>query len=111
VPLPPGPPFFQFADPAAARVALEAAGFIGVGSCVVDQRWENVRGPDDLLNVFLEGTARTRALLEGQTPGELTAIRDELARRYDALQQRGEDRPRSFDALQMPAAVHFGQKP
>ena len=49
----------------------------------------------------VEGTARTRELLRGQTETEAEAVREELRRRF--RERRG--------ALRMPAVVSSGQKP
>ena len=56
---------------------------------------------DELYEIFLEGTARTRELLRGQTETEAEAVREELRRRFG--ERRG--------ALRMPAVVSSGQKP
>lgn len=110
VPLPPGPPFFQFSDPTVARAALEAAGFTDVASRTVEQRWENVKDPEDLMKVFLEGTACTRALLEGQSSAELAAIRQELSTRFFEKCADLGPGPGRTRALRMPAAVSSGRK-
>ena len=101
VPLPAGPPFFQYADPATVRRALAKAGFVDVDVTTVDWMEWHVDSADELYEIFLEGTARTRELLRGQTETETEAIREELRRRF------GERRRR----LRMPAVVSSGQKP
>ena len=79
--------------------------FVDAGSTVVDSmEWTSVDGgsADELYEVFLEGTARTRELLKGQTEEETASIRKELQRKLD-------ERPRR--ALRMPAVVSSGRKP
>ncbi len=101
VPLPAGPPFFQYADPATVRRALAKAGFVDVDVTTVDSMEWHVDSADELYEIFLEGTARTRELLRGQTNTEAEAVREELRRRF--RERRG--------ALRMPAVVSSGQKP
>ena len=101
VPLPAGPPFFQYADPATVRRALAKAGFVDVDVTTVDSMEWHVDSADELYEIFLEGTARTRELLRGQTETETEAVREELRRRF--AERRG--------ALRMPAVVSSGQKP
>jgi hypothetical protein len=74
VPLPQGPPFFQFASLATCVESLEAAGFVGVERRVVPQTLRLAKA-GNLLEMFLRGTARTRALLLGQTLADREAIR------------------------------------
>ena len=101
VPLPAGPPFFQYADPATVRQALAKAGFVDADVTTVDWMEWRVDSADELYEIFLEGTARTRELLRGQNETETEAVREELRRRF------GERRR----ALRMPAVVSSGQKP
>ena len=101
VPLPAGPPFFQYADPATVRRALAKAGFVDVDVTTVDSMEWHVDSADELYEIFLEGTARTRELLRGQTETETEAVLEELRRRF--AERRG--------ALRMPAVVSSGQKP
>ena len=101
VPLPAGPPFFQYADPATVRQALAKAGFVDSDVTTVDSMEWHVDSADELYEIFLEGTARTRELLRGQTDTEAEAVREELRRRF--RERRG--------ALRMPAVVSSGQKP
>ena len=101
VPLPAGPPFFQYADPATVRQALAKAGFVDVDVTTVDSMEWHVDSADELYEIFLEGTARTRELLRGQTETETEAVLEELRRRF--RERRG--------ALRMPAVVSSGQKP
>ena len=102
VPLPAGPPFFQYADPATVRQALAKAGFVDIDVTTVDSMEWHVDSADELYEIFLEGTARTRELLRGQTETEAEAVREELRRRF---------RERRGARLRMPAVVSSGQKP
>jgi len=104
VPLPPGPPFFRFANADESRAALAAAGFAGVTVIDVPQRWL-LPGAAALLEVFEEGTVRTRALLKGQTPDAMQAIRAAV---HDAA--RAFATPNGLD-IPMPAVLSSGVKP
>jgi hypothetical protein len=73
-------PFFHFADAQNASDALVAAGF--EGSSVEVQTIPSVAAladPSDLYHMFANATARTRALLEMQTPSEQAAIQEAMA--------------------------------
>jgi len=77
VPLPPGPPFFRYAETQAVQEALSLAGFSQIAMREVPQIWE-VPCPRDIFVAFRDGTGRTAALLAGQTPAQLKAVEDEL---------------------------------
>ena len=104
VPLPPGPPFFRFSGHAESSRVLSATGFVEPKVIDVPQRWL-LPNADALLEVFEEGTVRTRALLKGQTPAALQAIRAAVARSAQAFA--------SGDHLDvpMPAVLSSGRKP
>jgi SAM-dependent methyltransferase len=104
VPLPPGPPFFRFADPAESTRVLQQTGFTQVRVIDVPQRW-HLPDAGALLEVFEEGTVRTRALLKGQTPEQIEAIRAAVRRSAQAFV--------SGDHLDipMPAVLSCGTKP
>jgi SAM-dependent methyltransferase len=104
VPLPPGPPFFRFSDHAEAQRTLEAAGFVDARVIDVPQRWR-LPNPDALLEVFEEGTVRTRALLKGQTPQAMQAIRDAV---HEAAQVFASG---AFLDIPMPAVLSAAVKP
>ncbi len=72
--LPPGPPFFRFANPQEARGELSAAGFADPQTARVPLVWQ-LDSPDALFLSFYEPSVRTRALLRAQTPEALSAIR------------------------------------
>ena len=106
VELPEGPPFFRFSDPDECLRSLERAGFVGVETTVVEgMEWTNLSSAGELYDTMLEGTARTRELLRGQTEDEAAAVRKLLEKRFDELVGDGR-RP-----LRMPAVVSSGQKP
>ncbi|MBQ0821519.1 methyltransferase domain-containing protein [Microvirga sp. HBU67558] len=75
VPLPPGPNFFPFGDPAQCERSLQAAGFGSVTVTKVPQVWRVVP-PDAPFDILLKGTVRAADLLRAQTPEALAAIRD-----------------------------------
>ena len=77
VPLPPGPPFFRFSDPAESRRVLVGLGFKEPDVVVVPQSWKLASG-DALFEVMRDGTVRTAGLLRAQTPEALQAIRAEI---------------------------------
>jgi SAM-dependent methyltransferase len=86
VPLPPGPPFFRFADADECRVALFAAGFATSETRRLDLEWQ-FPSADALLENFVRTGVRTRAMLLAQTPDALAAIRSAVraaASRYGA---------------------------
>ncbi len=104
VPLPPGPPFFHYSDPAVSRGALEALGFGAVAVYRVPQRWQ-LPSPAVFFDAMRHGTVRTRALLAAQTPAALEAI---AAAVHDALAAyTGQDGL----TLPMPALLATGVKP
>jgi ubiquinone/menaquinone biosynthesis C-methylase UbiE len=100
--LPPGPPFFRFADPAEVERSLVEAGFESSTITVeqVHQEW-HVQSANELLLAFVEGTARTKALLEGQTEEQLVAIQTAMEERFE---QHG------TAALSMPAVLSYARK-
>jgi SAM-dependent methyltransferase len=78
VPLPPGPPFFRYSDPAVTSAALLAAGFVEPKVVEVPQRWRLPSG-SALFDVMRGATARTAGLLRAQTPTALDAIAAAIA--------------------------------
>jgi SAM-dependent methyltransferase len=101
--LPAGPPFFRFSDPAECRSALAAAGFAGVQVQRVAQTWQ-LSSAEALFDAMYQGTARTRALLRGQTPQALAAIRIAVTEAARAYERNG-----SVD-LPMPAVLATGTR-
>jgi SAM-dependent methyltransferase len=110
VALPDGPPFFRFSDEDEIRRSLEAAGFVDVETTIVDSmEWTNVDSSDQLYEILLEGTARTRELLKGQTDEETRAVKEELKRRFD--ERVSEEGTVGRRHLRMPAVISSGRKP
>jgi ubiquinone/menaquinone biosynthesis C-methylase UbiE len=89
VPLPPGPPFFRFSDPAESRRVLLGLGFRTPEVAVVPQVWR-LRSLDALFDVMRDGTVRTAGLLRAQTPEAQDAIRAEMRDAVRAYQRGGE---------------------
>jgi SAM-dependent methyltransferase len=77
--LPPGPPFFRFADHDEFAALLAGAGFTGVVVTTIAFP-HRIAGPDDLWNTLISGTVRTAALVEGQPGHVRAAIRAEFDR-------------------------------
>ena len=112
VALPDGPPFFRFSDDGEICRSLEAAGFVDIETTIVDSmEWTNVDSSDQLYEIMLEGTARTRELLKGQTDEETLAIKEELKRRFDQRVVSGEGIVAGRRHLHMPAVISSGRKP
>ena len=104
VPLPKGPPFFRFSDPAESKRTLRAIGFTDPSITKVQQMWR-LSSPNDLFVAFYEGTARTGGLLRAQSSEALEGIRGvviEAASAYET--DRGVEIP-------MPAILVSAQKP
>jgi SAM-dependent methyltransferase len=104
VPLPPGPPFFRFGDPAESVATLSRTGFADARAQVVAQRWR-LRSGEALFDVMLRGTVRTGGLLRAQQPAALDAIRREVTEAAAAH--------RAGDGIElpMPAILSSAQKP
>lgn len=104
--LPDGPPFFRFSDAEEIERSLTAVGFEDIDVTTVDSMvWDNVESADELYEILLEGTARTRELLRGQNAEQTDSIKEELRKRYSEITEGG-SRP-----LCMPCVVSSGQKP
>ena len=104
VPLPPGPPFFRFSDPAESRRALAQAGFQSAQVTRVPQVWR-LRSGDDLCEAMESATVRTRGLLAAQSKESLLAIRKEVANGAKAYEING------GLELPMPAMLAWAEKP
>jgi ubiquinone/menaquinone biosynthesis C-methylase UbiE len=100
VPIPPGPPFFRFSDPAESKNELTAAGFANVTVTAIPQTWR-LPSPDTLFEVMYHGSVRNAALLRAQQPDVLERIRKEI--RLSA--------ERAGNKLPMPAVLAAGEKP
>jgi SAM-dependent methyltransferase len=88
VDLPPGPPYFRFADSDEfARVAT-GAGFVEPQTQLVPQYWHH-RSADDLFDAFAKGAVRATAMLAAQPQENLTRIRDAVRAEVTPLKQDG----------------------
>jgi SAM-dependent methyltransferase len=104
VPLPEGPPFFRFSDPAECRRVLQAAGFTEPRVDRAPQTWR-LQHDDELFHIMLDGTVRTAALLRAQHPDALAAIRAAILAETAAHRRNGRVE------LPMPAVLAAGRKP
>jgi SAM-dependent methyltransferase len=96
VPLPPGPPFFRFGDPAESTTSMTAVGLINPQVERVPLTWRMKSG-EALFDAFLHGAVRTAALLRGQTPEALEKIRQAI---IDAAESY-----RQGDSIALPMAA------
>ena len=104
VPLPPGPPFFRFADPAESQRVLGEIGFRPPHVRTVPQTWRLASG-DALFFVMRDGTVRTAGILRGQTPAAQDAIRADVREAVRPYQRAG------GVELPMPAVLVSAVKP
>jgi SAM-dependent methyltransferase len=88
VPLPPGPPFFRFSDPAEGRRVLGELGFESPHVVTVPQVWR-LQSPDALFLVMRDGTVRTAGLLRAQTPAAQEAIRADVREAVRSYESAG----------------------
>lgn len=77
VELPPAPPMFRFADPAAARRSMEAAGFRHVEVKELPLVW-TISGPRDVLAYVEKCTLRVAMVLDRQTPEARARIHEAI---------------------------------
>jgi tRNA-Thr(GGU) m(6)t(6)A37 methyltransferase TsaA len=78
VDVPDGPGFYAFGDPGAARAALAAAGFEAVRTDTVRPLWR-VPTAELLFEAHVDAGVRVSAVLRGQPPDRLEAIRAAIA--------------------------------
>lgn len=104
VPLPPGPPFFRFSDPAEAARSLSAAGLVATGTTMVPQHWSFGRA-GELFDAMLAGTVRTAALLKAQAPQALREIAGAIEIEVASYRQAD-----GGFALPMPSVLSGGRK-
>jgi SAM-dependent methyltransferase len=104
IPLPPGPNFFLFSDPAQCERGLHAAGFRSATVAKVPQVWR-VTSPDAPFEAIMRGTVRAAALLRAQTPEALAAIREATRQATSAYARDG------TIELMMPAVVAAAERP
>lgn len=102
--LPHGPDIFQFSTRERMRNALAEIGFADVEAIQSPQDWR-VASAQQIIDAFHEGTVRTRAMLDAQTPAQKEAIRAALEQAIAPL--RGGD---GF-VVPMTAVVGSGAKP
>ena len=88
VPLPAGPDFFRFSDPAQCRAVLEGAGFVEPRVETAPLVWR-VASEEAVLDAFLRGGVRTRGILRAQTPEALAAIRTAVSAATGAFARGG----------------------
>jgi len=104
VPLPPGPPFFRFSDAVECETVLKVTGFRNVDVRQITQVWR-FSDPAMLLEAFLSGSVRTRALLQAQAVQALAAIRDAVCAAAAGFQDHGTVQ------IPMPAVLASAEKP
>lgn len=104
VPLPPGPNFFLFGDPAECERALVAAGFRLVTTTTVAQTWR-MATPHEPYEAVMRGAVRAAALLRAQTDEARAAIREAIGVAVAAYAKDG-----AFE-VPMPAIVASATKP
>lgn len=104
VPLPPGPPFFRFAERVESERTLVDAGFRGVRMRELPLLWK-LPNSDALFEAFWEGGVRTRGLLKGQTPEALEAIRASIREAVTARMAAASADPNAPIELPMPAVM------
>ena len=104
VPLPPGPPFFRYSDPALFAAALTHAGFTEVRVATIDQHW-SLADAGEFFTTMCAGTVRTGALLAAQDPAAFARIRTAVESACEAYRQGGRV------VLPMPAVMATGRRP
>jgi len=103
LPLPQGPAFFQYSDPAECENLLKKSGFDGCQVETLKLEWK-LTHPDELFTAFYNGTARTGGLLRRQAPGDLARIREAVREAALAYSHQGEV------IIPMPAQLAWGVK-
>jgi SAM-dependent methyltransferase len=83
VPLPPGPPFFQFSDWEESKRALLDAGFVQPDVRELHQTLV-LRGPETPFHMLMRGGVRVAAMLNAQTPSALALIERGVAHDAEA---------------------------
>jgi ubiquinone/menaquinone biosynthesis C-methylase UbiE len=104
VPLPEGPPFFQYSDSKTAIAALKTTGFINTHSKEIGIHW-NVASPDDMIGAFYNGGARIGGILRAQTAKALKKIKNAVT---DSLQPHFKD---GIYAVPVSVVLSSGTKP
>jgi SAM-dependent methyltransferase len=88
VPVPPGPPVGQFADPAHCAQVLGAAGFAPPQFRTLTPELTGIPA-SRVVDAYTQGTVRTRAVFELQTPAAQAAIRQAIAELARPLERDG----------------------
>jgi SAM-dependent methyltransferase len=88
VPLPPGPPFFRFSDPAECERVLYGAGFKMPQVVRLPLVWR-LDSSDAVFESIFQGTVRMASLLKAQKPDALGAIRAAVAQAAEAYRRGG----------------------
>lgn len=96
--LPPAPPFFQFADPAARDRLLGEAGFAEIAGRDCTFTWRCAR-PEDLVLMLKEGMVRNRMLFDRQAPDVQERILSTLVEKGRAFVRGG--------GIEIPTAAHL----
>jgi ubiquinone/menaquinone biosynthesis C-methylase UbiE len=104
VDLPPGPPFFRFADAEETGRVLIAAGFVEPKTQLVPQYWQ-LASPDDAFAAFEEGTVRTAAMLRAQPEQAYQMIKRAVREEVLAFAQGG------ICVIPTPVALSSARKP
>jgi ubiquinone/menaquinone biosynthesis C-methylase UbiE len=102
LPLPQGPAFFQYSDPAECERLLATCGFSHQVETLL-LTWK-LSSPDELFTAFCQGTARTGGLLRRQKPDDLARIREAVRESALEYAQRGDV------IIPMPAQLAWGEK-
>lgn len=102
LPIPRGPGFFQFSEPAECEHLLQSCGFSHHVE-TLHLTWK-LTDPDELFQAYCHGTVRTGGLLRSQKPADLARIREELRVAALACARDGEL------VIPMPAQLAWGVK-
>lgn len=103
-PLPPGPDFFRYSEPATSTADLQAAGFENISVTEVDQRWQLSAG-EALFRAFFEGTARTGGMLRALAPEDRARVQKLVVDFVDQTFANG-----GAVEIPMPAIVTTGRR-
>ena len=87
-PLPEGPPFFRFSEPAECHRVLQEAGFAEPRTEKVPQLWR-LPSAEALFDAMAEGTVRTGGLLRAQPDGSVAAIRKAIRKAAQSYEKNG----------------------
>jgi hypothetical protein len=85
--VPPGPSFFQFADPAAFRALLAEAGFVDVEVDAISIDIP-LRSTDEVITALADGTVRVGALVRAAKDSQRLRIRESLEARLEEWQHQ-----------------------